>query len=251
MESKVKKILAAASGQILADHIVDSYKDVEKNYFLKSWKTSELDAGHFVESVRRFIEFKLFGKYTPINKNLPSLNEKTMKSYMNSSGEESYRIHIPRALLTVYGIRNKRGVGHVSNVNPNHLDATLILSSIKWVLAELIRINSSYNLDETAKIVDRVIERSVEGVWEESDVTRILVDGLSIKEQIMFLLYSTKEIFDLKLLEIIEYKNEAYFKRILKKLHSERMIEYKSNGECVISPKGISYAEEIILEKIK
>lgn len=250
MEHKVRGIIEAASDKVLSDHIIDSYKEVERNYFIKSWKTSELDAGHFVESVRRLIELKLFGKYTPISKGLPSFNDKTMLSYINAQGDDSYRIHIPRALLTVYGIRNKRGVGHLSNVSPNHLDATFIVSSVKWVLAEIVRINSSYKPDETSKIVDRIVDRSVEGIWESSDITRILVDGLNLKEQIIFLLYATEEIFDQKILDILEYKNQAYFKRTLKQLHSSRFIEYKSNGECLISPKGIAYAEEIILTKV-
>jgi hypothetical protein len=250
MESKVKNIIEAASDKTLADHIVDSYKDVERNYFLKSWKTSELDAGHFVESVRRFIELRLFGKYSPISKGLPSFNDKTMLSYINAKGDDSYRIHIPRALLTVYGIRNKRGVGHISDVSPNHLDATFIISSVKWILAELIRINSSYKPEETSKIVEHIVDRSIEGVWEETDITRILVEGLSLKEQIIFLLYATDEVFDQKILEIIEYKNQGYFKRTLKQLHTSRFIEYKSNGECVISPKGSVYAEEIVLNKV-
>jgi hypothetical protein len=250
MESKVRKIVEATSDKALSDLIVDSYKEVERNYFLKSWKTSELDAGHFVESVRRLIELKLFGKYTPISKGLAPFNDKTMLGYVNSQGDESYRIHIPRVLLTVYGIRNKRGVGHISHVSPNHLDATFIVSSVKWVLAEIIRINSSYKPDETSKIVDHIVDRSIEGVWEESDITRILVDGLSLKEQIVFLLYATDEIFDQKILEIIEYKNQAYFKRTLKQLHSARYIEYKPNGECILSPKGSTYAESIVLNKV-
>lgn len=250
MESEVRSIIETASDKILSDHIVDSFKEVERNYFIKSWKTSELDAGHFVESVRRLIEFKLFGKYTPITKGLPPFNDKTMLSYANSSGDDSYRIHIPRALLTIYGIRNKRGVGHLSNVSPNHLDATFILSSVKWILAEIVRINSSYQPDETSKIVDHIVDRSVEGIWETSDITRILVDGLSLKEQIIFLLYTTDKNFDQQIIEIIEYKNQAYFKRTLKQLHSSRFIEYRTSGECLISPKGNAYAEDIILTKI-
>ena len=250
MENKVRNIIESASDKALSDLIIDSYKEVERNYFIKSWKTSELDAGHFVESVRRLIELKLFGKYTAISKGLPAFNDKTMLSYVNSQGDDSYRIHIPRALLTVYGIRNKRGVGHISTVSPNHLDATFIVSTVKWVLAELIRLNSSYKPEETSKIVDHIVERNVEGIWEEADITRILAEGLSIKEQIMFLLYATEEVFDQKLLEIIEYKNPAYFKRILKQLHTSRLIEYKGTGECIISPKGVAYAEELILNKV-
>lgn len=168
MECEVKEIIKSASNDQLADLIVDSYKEVERNFFIKSWKTSELDAGHFVESVRRFIELKLFGQYTSINKGLAPLNDAALNSYINAQGDDSYRIHIPRILIAIYGIRNKRGVGHLSQIKPNHLDATFILSSVKWVLAEIVRINSTFKPDETKKIVDRIVDRSVEGIWEES-----------------------------------------------------------------------------------
>ena len=136
---QINTILEKASDKKLAEHIINSFKEVERNYHLKSWKTSSLDAGHFVEAVRRLIELKLFGQYTPINKPLPNFNDKCLNSYLNKQGEESYRIHIPRLLFTIYGIRNKRGIGHISNIKPNKIDSTLILSSCKWVLAEIIR----------------------------------------------------------------------------------------------------------------
>ena len=64
MESKVLSIIEQASDSDLAKLIIDSYKEVERNYFVKQWKTSELDAGHFVESVRRFIELE-YGQFQP------------------------------------------------------------------------------------------------------------------------------------------------------------------------------------------
>lgn len=251
MESEVRKILTSASDAILSNLIIKSYQEVERNYFLKSWKTSELDAGHFVESVRRFIEFQLFSKYTPVEKSLQPFNDKTMLKYMNSQGSDSYRIHIPRILLTIYGIRNKRGVGHISSVTPNHLDATFILSSTKWILAEIIRINSTYSAQETSRIVEHIVDRTTEGVWEQGEITRILVDGLNIKEQIIFLLFSTELKTAEQLRKVIEYKNISYFKKVLKQLHSSRLIEYDEDGRCTISPKGLLVAEEIILNKIK
>ncbi len=251
MEKQVRNILEAASDETLADAILDSYKEVERNYFTKSWKTSELDAGHFVEAVRRFLSFKLVGQYIPIGKTLPSLNDVEIKKILAEKGNDSYRMHIPRVLVVINGIRNKRGVGHLAKLNPNHLDATLIMANVKWVIAELVRLNSQLDASETVKIVDHIVERHVEGMWEEHDITRILVDGLNIKEKIIFLLFSTDHNLDDKLFEIIEYSNKSYFKKILKQLHKERLIEYKSDGTCVISPKGVLYAEKIILEKVK
>ena len=250
MEHKVRSFLASASNREISDIIVDSYKDVERSYFLKYWKVSELDAGHFVEAVRRFIELQLFGAYTPLGKTLPNFNDSEMKRYESAKGEETYRIHIPRLLMVIYGIRNKRGVGHISSISPNHMDATFVLSAVKWILADLVRVNSSVGPDETSLIVDHIVERTVEGMWEEGDVTRIIADGLSLKEKILFLLYSKNSMSDEDMFNIIEYSNKSYMKKLLRGMHSSRIIEYKKDGVCVLSPKGISLAEEIVLSKV-
>lgn len=242
----LKTILESASDKILSEQILDNFKELEQNFYLKSWKTSELDAGHFVESIRRFIELKLFGKYTPIGKSLPSFNDSTLSSYLNATGDESYRLHIPRALLTIYGIRNKRGVGHVSLIKPNRIDATLILSISKWVLAEVIRLNSTYTIEQTEGIIDEVIERNVEAIWETGDIKRILINGLKLSEQILILLFNSKTLTDQQLFDIIENGNLSYLKRTLKNLHRDRLLEYKTDGSCLLSPKGAAIADKIL-----
>jgi hypothetical protein len=243
---QINTILEKASDKKLAEHIINSFKEVERNYHLKSWKTSSLDAGHFVEAVRRLIELKLFGQYTPINKPLPNFNDKCLNSYLNKQGEESYRIHIPRLLFTIYGIRNKRGIGHISNIKPNKIDSTLILSSCKWVLAEIIRLNSQLPIEETENLIDEIIERNVEGIWEVGETIRILEDGLSLKNKILYLLYNKNSLKDSEIQNITEYSNITYLKKTLREFHKKRLIEYKDNGDCILSPKGALEAEKII-----
>lgn len=73
---------------------------------------------------------------------------------------ESYRIHIPRVLATIYNIRNKRGVGHLGgDVNPNFADSTFIVTCVDWILAELVRVHYTCSLDEAQKMVDSIIIR--------------------------------------------------------------------------------------------
>ena len=243
---QIKNILESSSDSKLANHILDSFKEVERNFHLKSWKTSSLDAGHFVEAVRRFLELKLFGQYTPINKPLSNFNDKCLLSYINKQGEESYRIHIPRLLFTIYGIRNKRGIGHISNLKPNKIDSSLILSSCKWILAELIRLNSQLKLEETEILIDEIIERNIEGIWKVGETLRILKDGLTLKDKILYLLYNEKSLTDIEIQKITEYSNLSYLKKTLKEFHKSRMLEYMENGECILSPKGSIEAEKII-----
>lgn len=239
-------IVEKASDRSLATAITESYLELERNFFIGSWKTSVLDAGHFVEAIRRFIELKLFGKYTPIGKSLSNFNEQTMKKYESATGDEAYRIHIPRVLLSIYGIRNKRGVGHLSHIRPNQIDATLILHSAKWVLAELVRINSSLPTAQTARLLDEVIERKLDAIWEIGGVKRILPDGLKVEDKLLVLLLQQSPQTDEQLLSATEYSNRHVFLRKLKDLHSDRQIEYMKDGTCHLSPKGRISAENAL-----
>src|SRR5512132_118916 len=127
-------ILTAKYPVDLVKSLIDSYKEIESNYVVKKWKASELDSGHFVEAARRLVELELTGSVTKLSDQLSKFGDNVLKQYEQATGDESYRLLIPRALKAIYNIRNKRGVGHVSGVSPNEMDATYILYTVKWVL---------------------------------------------------------------------------------------------------------------------
>jgi hypothetical protein len=245
MESRAHKILLNASDAALADSLLDTFKEVEKHYFLRSWKTSELDSGHFVESVRRFIDFSLAGPYVPIGTTLSNFNSQELRRLENATGSDAYRLHIPRALFTIYGLRNKRGVGHLGLVSPNYLDATLIVATCKWVLGEILRAESTLTFDETAAIVNAIVDRPVPGLWDVGSTRRILAEGLSLREQILFLLLAESPQHTDRLIASTGYSNQAYFKTLLTTLHKERRIELTADGNCFLSPTGHQEAEQI------
>ena len=62
MKQIANKILERAFGPEIAQHALNSYQEIQENFVLEKWKPSELDAGHFVEAVRRAVEKELFGK---------------------------------------------------------------------------------------------------------------------------------------------------------------------------------------------
>lgn len=230
----------------IAENIVKSFLDVEQNFAAGRWKASELDAGHFVESVRRLLECELTGIYTPFSAKITEFNNGVMDQYERITGkDDSFRFHIPRVLKAIYGIRSKRGVGHIASINPNKMDSTLILYNCKWVLAELIRLTSGLSLQETQKIIDDIVNRQIEVIWKDGSIVRILAQGMKTKEQILILLYDTSPQSDSSLCKTIEYSNSSRFKTILKELHGQRFLEYK-NGMCYLSPKGTIEAEGIL-----
>lgn len=245
-KEKVFHILSNAYDETIAQKILDAFVEIESNYFLEKWKPSELDAGHFVESVRRLIECELKGTYTPFGGRLPNFNDNVLKEYENQTGHESFRLLIPRILKSIYNIRNKRGVGHIKDISPNEMDSTLILYSVKWILSEIVRIKSTLSIPETQDLVDKIVERNINIIWKGGEFTRILDNNIPKSEQVLILLYdnSPQDIDTLK--ESIEYKNKTDFKRLLKKYHTNRLLELSEKEACTISPKGVLKAEELI-----
>ncbi len=250
MKNRVESILMTRYGNEITEKLLDSYREIEENYVLQKWKSSELDAGHFVESVRRILEFELFGTFTPFSSKLANFNDGELKKYENAKGDESFRMLIPRTLKSIFNIRNKRGVGHVGSISPNKMDATLIFYSVKWVLAEIIRLTSGIAIKETQEIIDAIAERNIDVLWKGENCQRILNSKISAKNQVLILLFdeSPKKAEDMRL--IIEYQNKPNFlKLVLKPLHKLRFIEYNENDQkCWITPLGKVEAEKLILK---
>lgn len=240
-------ILDAASDNKLANKIITSYREVVGNFLLGKSKYAQLDAGHFVEAVRRFLELKLFGKYTPFNKKLSNFTNTELTKYENATGDESYRILIPRTLYSIYTIRNKRGAGHITGISPNQMDATLVLYSVKWVLAELVRLNSTLSPDETLALISSIVERQIDLIWKKDGIVRILNTSILKIQQVLVLLYDENTQSEEKLREAIEYSNPTDFRKVLRRLHKRRFLEYNFvERKCTITTTGLIEAEKII-----
>lgn len=242
----IEPILKSKYPHDLIDALLKAYAEIEHNFFLQKWKSSELDAGHFVEAARRMIEHSLFGSATPIGSSLPNFNDQELKRYERAAGDEAIRILIPRVLWSVYGVRNKRGVGHVGLVSPNRMDSSLILADVKWVLAEFVRLASGLAPSETQAAVDEIVEHRLDLLWKHGDVTRVLDPKVPAREQVLLLLYDKSPQQDEDLRAAIEYANMGAFRRILKNLHRTRLIECSAGfGTCVITSRGLVEAEAI------
>jgi hypothetical protein len=242
-------ILKVALPNDLVDALLAAYKEIETNYVHRKWKASELDAGHFVEAVRRVIEHHLFRSYTPLNKQLSQFTDKILQQYEQASGDESYRVLIPRVLRAIYGVRNKRGVGHLCAISPNEMDATLILYNAKWVIAEVVRLKSGLSPTETQREIERVIEPQTTLIWKDGDIVRVLDKSLKAREQVLLLLYDTSPQMAEELRDRCEYKNPANFKKILKRLHRDKFIFLGPDSKCIILPSGVEAAETMIRSK--
>lgn len=233
----------------LSDALFDSYSKGLKEYSKGNWQYFINEIGQFNETVYRIIEYLLTGSYTPLKRKLNNFNETVLIKWENVPNvEENIRVIIPRVLYSMYCIRNKRGAIHKNNINPNKMDANLLLSSAKWILAELYRFLSNDNIVECQKAIDSIINKEIDLLWRVEDKVRILDNSMRCCDKILILLYINNNMSVDELIKNIEYSNKSIFKNILNKMHKEKFIEY-SNEICIISPKGMLEAEKIILKK--
>lgn len=240
-------ILTASFPDEIVRHLLQAYEEVSHNYRLEKWKTSELDAGHFVESVRRLIEHQLFGQYTPFATAMGSFNQAALNKYESAScSVEEFRILIPRVIYAMYCIRNKRGVGHIAAISPNKLDASFILNSAKWVLAELVRIAGAGSPEDAARVVDQVLERQIDLIWDDGESFMVLNSKLKAADKVLLVLYKQDRIGIETLREKVQYSNKSAFRKIVQNLQRVKLMAITVDGVCKLSPLGVAAAEEII-----
>jgi hypothetical protein len=90
----------------------------------------------------------------------------------------------------VYDIRNNRDAAHLADgIDPNLQDATLVISVIDWVLAELLRIYHKVSADEAREIVDQIVSRSAPIIQQFNGALKVLNPGLGAGDHCLVLLY--------------------------------------------------------------
>jgi len=250
-------ILADAIANIpttFRSRLIHTYLDFKKNCVEARYEAAGLAAGKFCEVVLRFLQRKVHGNFTPFGTKINNYADECRKLIIapSTAGNESERVVLPRALVFLYTMRNKRGIGHVGgDVDANAIDNAAMAKTADWIVCELIRINHGLSLEEAQDIVDGISVRQLPAIWDVAGKKRVLKEGLKAKDQALLLLYSNQESAVLleDLCEWVEYSNPRMFKRVvIGELHKKRFLEFDKDSESIIlSPKGVEYVERNLI----
>ena len=254
----MSNLLLSALGGIdktVRKKIVDSYIELKRNLAESRLDAAGLNAGKLCEASIRHLQNRAFGTSTPFGKTISNFADECRKIISAPSGPnitESEKTILPRALVFLYTMRNKRGIGHIGgDVDPNSIDGALIGRVSDWIVCELIRVHHNLSLEEAQDLVDGLAVRQLPDVWEVAGKKRVLREGMSAKDQLLLLLYSCKDqtVLTEDLVSWVEYSNPAVLRsRILGNLHKERFVEWDRESEFVVlSPKGAKYVEGKLL----
>ena len=233
----------------LRNPLIEEYQSIVNCYSQSRWLPTELSGGRFCEIVCSIIQGFANGSYPTAPMKPQNFVGACRRLEQNKHVPRSLQILIPRLLPAIFEVRNNRGVGHVGgDVNSNQMDAVFIVYSCSWVMSELVRIFHNVSVQDAQTIVDSLSQRRIPLIWEGQSSRRVLQPNLNIQSQILLLVATSTEPVPIKtLLNWIEYKNVRYFKRLLQKMHSQRLVELSEDSKLVqVLPPGAKKAEDII-----
>ena len=207
------------------------------------------------ESGPRLLQHVVTGAFTPFGKQIPNFADecRNIITAQAPTVVESVRVVMPRALVFVYTMRSKRGIGHVGgDVDANTIDIETMVRTADWIVWELIRVYHSLSLEEAQDLVDNISVRQLPDIWEVGGKKRVLRPGMTAKQQTLFLLYHepTSVVLAEDLYSWVEYDQLRTYRRdILVPLHDARLIEFDRENDAVhLSPTGAREVETKILK---
>jgi hypothetical protein len=192
MKNAIRASLVVAYDSALVDELLAAYEEAKTNYYLGGLRLSAVEGGRFAEAAFRMLQEETTGKFTPLGKTLPRTDKliEELEQLPAAAHAESVRLHIPRALRVVYDIRNKRDAAHLAdNIDPNLQDATLVVSTLDWILAEFVRLHHNVSADEAQKLVEELVTRVAPVVQDFDGFLKLLNPKLGATDQALVLLY--------------------------------------------------------------
>ena len=245
--------LLSAVPPALRDPLFTEFNSIVQNYLEGRFSPSELSGGVFCEIVYTILAGFPSGSY-PHRPTKPRDFVSACRALeSNASGPRSFQILLPRLLPALYEIRSNRGVGHTGgDVDPNLMDATAVVTFAKWILAELIRVLHTVSPQEAQRTVDSVAEINIPLIWSDGIIKRVLDTSLKLGQRILVLLSSCPAGARIDALcGWVEPDDEAYFRRALRKLHTDRFVELNERANQVrLLPPGAKSVARLLRPRL-
>jgi hypothetical protein len=238
----------------LVDELLAAYSDMKHSFYLGGLRLSEVEGGRFCEAAFRLLEQIGFGQFTPLGKQLDTEKLiKQMEGLASAKVSDAIRVHIPRALRVVYDIRNKRDAAHLADgIDPNIQDATLVMGTLDWIMAEFVRIYHSVKADEAYRIIERMVTRKAPAVEDFDGFLKVLRPKLKASDYALLTLFECgKAGATYQQIEAwVQPKMRKNLKRTMERLVNEQALVHFAAGKYVVTKLGIIGVEKRRLHEL-
>jgi len=148
----IRSLLTNTFAATHVDALLRHFAAMTAEFQQSAWEEATVKGGKFIEAVLK-AQWLAAGKPLPPARKFKAGNiTRDLMAMPAGTLADSLRITIPRACEFVYDIASNRGARHdPSEVDPNEIDATVVLATCSWILAELVR-RSQRGLATTGRV---------------------------------------------------------------------------------------------------
>jgi len=229
----------------LVTALLDEYESNKRRYFLDDYQPAAINGGRFCEVVTRILEFRAKGTYTPLSDKIEVEKELNRLDNYGAQLGEMLRLHVIRAIRFIYGIRNSRDNGHVKDgIDPNLQDATVVVGTLDWILAELVRVWHGVSPAEAQDLIAGIVTKEVPLI-EVFDGRPVVLKNLPYKEHLLVILYWAGDgaIPRASLRKWLPERVAKNLGRLLKAAEAEHRVHLDGYSVYLTKP-GIKYVED-------
>jgi hypothetical protein len=253
--SKLTASISPPIDRVLAEQLVEEFTSVERRFVLRDWEPAELDGGQFAEILARILY------------HLDSENLNRTKGFDDcvcyiEEDRNAHKIqprhnalHLCRVLRTIYKLRSQRGAVHISpNYAANHMDARLMVESVRWCFNEVLRLYWCGDRDAVAKVVREILDFDVPCIGKFEDNVLVQRTDLSAEEEILILLhYAGEGGFSRKEIGRYARRDPAVVTRSIQKLSSPdlRQVIELGNGKHRLTDLGAKRIRDSLADKLR
>lgn len=234
----------------LAEALDETYRDVIDHYVKDEPDDAQVDAGRFCEAALRYLEWKMEGKYTPVDgKSKPNRKAVVHAAQQDVNLEPTLRAQVPQAVELIMDFRNNRNSAHLGSLDANNMDASCVVQNASWVIGEIARIESNESTDEIQGLVDRLAERHIPLVQSIGDTPIVLDPKMSARNKALVLLYQEGGPVPIQTLrEWAEYTHTTNWRsNIIGGLQKEKLVHLDKDDKVHLLRPGEDEAQKVLL----
>jgi hypothetical protein len=181
--------LQDAYGVTLTSALLDAHAASKRAFHAGGARLTEVEAGRFCEAAFRMIELETSGMATDLGRQLDTQSI-IRNAEAATTCPDAIRLHIPRSLRLVYDIRNRRNAAHLADgIDPSLQDASLVMATLDWVLAEFVRLHHAVPASEAHDFVQNLVTRRAPSVQDFNGYPKVLRPELDASDYVVLLLY--------------------------------------------------------------
>ena len=176
----------------LVELLMNEFIEMERRFVLQDWEPATLDGGQFSEILSRIIYHVDSGNLNKIKSvdSCLSYIEDEKNSNSHNFPQRRTSLHMCKVLRTIYKFRSQRGAVHIDpEYSANEIDSSMLISNVRWLMAEILRIFWTADRKEVANTIKEIVHYNVPAVLSVDNKYFVLRTDCTAEEEILLLLH--------------------------------------------------------------